>query len=150
MFPELFFFTRTVCPVCPVTSFCEPISRVLKKIERKHNMPRKAEHLSSQGKKRFWKSELGLRSYFIFCAAIPILSAREISKKAKIDDANLLITPLFLNRFSKSFFPPKAVMLSFQRKKEFLKSIQKHGSYDWKTCARGQNRNTCTKNKITP
>ena len=43
----------TVCPVCPVTSFCEPISRVLKKIERKHNMPRKAEHLSSQGKKRF-------------------------------------------------------------------------------------------------
>ena len=67
-------------------------------------MPRKAEHLSFQGKKRFWKSELGLRSYFIFCAAIPILSTREISKKAKIDDANLLITPLFLNRFSKSFF----------------------------------------------
>jgi len=53
----------------------------------------------------------------------------EISKNAKIDDANLLITPLFLNRFSKSFFPPKAVMLSFQRKKEFLKSVQKHRSY---------------------
>ena len=64
---------NTVCPVCPVTSFCEPISRVLEKIERIHNMPRKAEHLSFQGKKRFWKSEHGLRSYFIFCAAIPIL-----------------------------------------------------------------------------
>ena len=31
----------------------------------------------------------------------------EISKNANIDDANLLITPLFMNRFSKSFFLQK-------------------------------------------
>ena len=77
-------------------------------------MPRKAEHLSFQGKKRFWKSEHGLRSYvFHFCAVTLILSMRsplwknvekgEISKNAKIDDAILLITPLFLNRFSNLF-----------------------------------------------
>ena len=30
-------------------------------------------HVSFQGKKRFWKSEHGLRSYFIFCAVTPIL-----------------------------------------------------------------------------
>ena len=68
---------------------------------------------------------IGLRSYFIFCEVTPILSMRsplwknvskgEISKNAKIDNANLLITPLFLNRFSKSFFPLKAEMFSFPR-----------------------------------
>ena len=70
------FYNSTVCPVCPVTSLCELISRDLDKIERIHNMPRKAEHLSFQGKKRFWKSEHGLRRYCIFCAVTPILSVR--------------------------------------------------------------------------
>ena len=103
-------------------------------------MPRKAEHLSFQGKKILkigaWVTELlhFLCSYSNFVRVEPSMKKRgtkgEISKNAKIDDANLLITPLFINRFSKSFFPPKAVMLSFQRKKEFLKSVQKHGSYE--------------------
>ena len=44
----------------------------------------------------------------------------EISKNAKIDDEILLITPLYLE----PIFQQKAVLLSFQRKKEFLKSVK--------------------------
>ena len=40
---------------------CELISRVLEKIERIHNMPRKAEHLSFQGKKDFENRSMGYR-----------------------------------------------------------------------------------------
>ena len=40
-------------------------------------------------------------------------------------------------------------MLSSPRKKEFLKSVQKQRSYDWKTALHGQNRSNFTKIKIT-
>ena len=47
---------------------CELISRVLEKIERIHNMPRKAEHLSFQGKKILkigaWVTEL----FYFLCS----------------------------------------------------------------------------------
>ena len=54
---------------------CELISRVLEKIERIHNMPRKAEHLSFQGEKILkigaWVMELfhSLCSYSNFVRA---------------------------------------------------------------------------------
>ena len=100
---ELFHFCA-VTPILPQhTRFSvitpKLISRVLEKIERIHNMPRKAEHLSFQGDKRFWKSEHGLRSYFIFCAVTPILSVRRHFS---------VITPMLLNQFQKFFFPLKA------------------------------------------
>ena len=74
-------------------------------------MPLKAEHVSFQGKKKFWKSEQGSRSYSSFSEASPILSARIMTcyvvnqtsvtfKNSNIDDANLFATLLFLNRFS--------------------------------------------------
>ena len=66
----------TVCPVCPVTSLCELISRVLEKIERIHNMPRKAEHLSFQGKKDFENQSMGYGVISFFCEVTPILSVR--------------------------------------------------------------------------
>ena len=122
------------------------------------HMPRKAEHLCFQGKKDFEKQSMdyGVISFFVqllrFCPCGALyeknMEKGEISKNANIDDAIVLITPLVLNRFS-IIFPLKAVMLSFQRKKEFLKLVQKQGSYDQKTAPHGQNPSNFTKIKIT-
>ena len=111
-------------------------------------------HVSFQGKKDFENRSMGygVISYFVqllqFCSS-PALYEKtwkngEISKNAKLDDAILLTTPLFLNRFSKIFFPPKADMLSFQGEKEFLKLVHKQTSYDRKTIGLEQNWSTCT------
>ena len=68
---------------------CELISRVLEKIERIHNMPRKAEHLSFQGKKDFENRSMGYGDISFFvqllrfcpCGALYEKSGKRVSLK---------------------------------------------------------------------
>ena len=124
-------------------SLCELISRVLEKIERIHNMPRKAEHLSFQGKILkigAWVTEL----FYFLCSYSDFVRSGNFKTgknwRCKFAHNSLVSEPIF-----KIFFPPKAVKLNFQRNKEFFKSVQKHGSYDWKTSPHGENCSNFTK-----